>query len=373
MISLKDFRYYMPTEVFCGKDIVNKKADLFLNYGKKAFIITGRNSSKRNGSLDDVISILKEKNIHYCIFNEIEEKPSLEIVARAADIGKREEVDFIIGIGGGSPIDAAKGIGILIRNKDIHVEELFSQQQFESIPIIALPTTAGTGTEVTPYAIFTDHKMKTKRNFSQKVFPKIAFLDPKYLMTTSEDVTINTAVDALSHLIEGYLTTKANFLSDATAEKGMKLFGQCMEALENRKFTYKIREKLLLVSTLGGKVIAQTGTSLPHGMGYPLTYFKGVPHGKANGILLKEYLNLCSNKEKVNNIFTCMGLSNIEEFGVFIEKIIDKDIIIGEEEINQYVEAMVSNEAKLKNHPDKVTKEDILKIYTDSMKLIGYS
>lgn len=365
---MKDFRYYMPTEVFYGRDIINQKADLFFYYGKKAFIITGRNSSKRNGSLDDVINILKEKNIHYCIFNEIEENPSLETVERAADIGKREKVDFIIGIGGGSPIDAAKGIGILIRNKDIHIEELFSEYQFESIPIIAVPTTAGTGTEVTPYAIFTDHKLKTKRNFCQKVFPKAALLDPKYLMTTSDNVTINTAVDALSHLIEGYLTTKANFLSDAAAEKGMRLFGQCMEALQNRKFTYKIREKLLLVSTLGGMVIAQTGTSLPHGMGYPLTYFKGVPHGKANGLLLKEYLNLCSDKEKVNNIFTCMGLNNIEEFAVFIEKIIDKDIIIGEEEINQYAEAMVSNEAKLKNHPDKVTKEDILKIYTDSME-----
>lgn len=365
---MKDFRYYMPTEVFSGKDIVNKKADLFLQYGKKAFIITGRNSSKRNGSLDDVINILKEKSIHYCIFNEIEENPSLETVERAADIGKREEVDFIIGIGGGSPIDSAKGIGILIRNKDLHIEELFSKEQFKSIPIIAVPTTAGTGTEVTPYAIFTDHKLKTKRNFSQKVFPKVALLDPKYLMTTSESVTINTAIDALSHLIEGYLTVKANFLSDAAAEKGLILFGQCMKALENREYTYEIREKLLLVSTLGGMVIAQTGTSLPHGMGYPLTYFKGVSHGKANGILLKEYLNLCSDKEKVNNIFTCMGLSNIEEFGEFIEKIIDKDIIIDEQEIDQYAESMVSNEAKLKNHPDKVTKADILKIYTDSLK-----
>lgn len=365
---MKECRYYMPTEVFFGKDIINKKAELFLNYGKKAFIITGRNSSKRNGSLDDVINILKERNIHYCIFNEIEENPSLETVEKAADIGKREEVDFIIGIGGGSPIDAAKGIGILIGNKDLHIEKLFSKDQFESIPIIAIPTTAGTGTEVTPYAIFTDHKLKTKRNFSQKVFPKVALLDPKYLMTTSESVTINTAVDALSHLIEGYLTVNANFLSDAAAEKGMKLFGQCMKALENREFTYEIREKLLLVSTLGGMVIAQTGTSLPHGMGYPLTYFKDVPHGKANGILLKEYLNLCSDKEKVNNIFMCMGLRNLEEFGAFIEKIIDKDIIVDKEEINQYAEAMVSNEAKLKNHPDKVTKKDILKIYTDSVK-----
>ncbi|MCY6371439.1 iron-containing alcohol dehydrogenase family protein [Clostridium ganghwense] len=365
---MKDFRYFMSTEVFYGKNIINEKADLFTNYGKKAFIITGRNSSKRNGSLDDVINILKEKNIDYCIFNEIEENPSLETVEKAADKGKMEGVDFIIGIGGGSPIDSAKGIGILIKNENASVEDLFSEQKLESIPIIAIPTTAGTGTEVTPYAIFTDHRVKTKRNFSQKIFPKVALLDSKYLMTTPDSVTINTAVDALSHLVEGYLTTKANVLSDAAAEKGVSLFGECMEALKKREFTYEIREKLLLISTLGGIVIAQTGTSLPHGMGYSLTYFKGVPHGKANGLLLKSYLEMCSDKKKVNKILECMKLNNLEELEEFIKAIMDKDILINEEEIDKYSETIINNAAKLKNHPDKVTKKDIVRIYVNRLK-----
>ncbi|MCY6483417.1 iron-containing alcohol dehydrogenase family protein [Clostridium aestuarii] len=364
---MKDFRYFMPTEIFYGKNIVKNKAELIESFGKRAFVITGKSSSKKNGSLEDVINVLKEKNVDYYIFDEVEENPSLETVEKAAQIGREKDVDYIIGIGGGSPIDTSKAVGIMLKNKEAEIENLFTEPKLESIPIIAIPTTAGTGTEVTPYAIFTDHRVKTKRNFYQKVFPKVAFLDAKYLMTAPESVTINTAIDALSHLIEGYLTTKANFLSDAVAEKGIKIFGECIEAMKNRDFTYEIREKLLLMSTLGGMVITQTGTSLPHGMGYSLTYFKGIPHGRANGLLLKAYLELCHDKKKVNNILTLINLNSLNEFGCFLQEILGRKESINKEEMNEYAEVIINNKAKLKNHPDKVTKEDIFNIYKKSL------
>lgn len=364
---MSNFQYFMPTKVFCGKDIISKNKSLFGNYGKKAFIITGKNSSKINGSLEDVINALNESEIEYCIFNNVEENPSIETVETAVEIGRNEKVDFLIGIGGGSPIDAAKAIGILINNPEYNGYDIFTAPPLASLPLIAVPTTAGTGTEVTPYAILTDNKARTKRNFGQKVFPEIALLDASYLMNTPDNITINTAVDALSHLIEGYLSIKSNLLSDSAAEKGLLLFWECIDALKDKDFSFEIREKLLLSSTLGGIVIAQSGTSLPHGMGYALTYSKNIPHGKANGLLLKSYLELCGNNPKVKNILSILELNSLDKFGQFILNLVVKDCSVTEAEIRNYTKSMISNTSKLKNHPGEVTEKDIYEMYITSL------
>jgi len=362
-----EFQYYMPTKVLLGENVVINNSELFSKLGAKAFIITGKSSSKKNGSLEDVIKALNKYNISYCIFDEVEENPSLETVEKASAMGRIEGVDFIIGIGGGSPIDSSKAIGVLVKNKDCNVEDLFSKTKLSSLPIVALPTTAGTGTEVTHYAIFTDHKLKTKRNFGQQVFPEIALLDAKYLNSTSDNVTINTAIDALSHLIEGYLSAKANILGDTFSEKGLQLFSECLDALRDRNFSSEVREKLLLASTLGGVVIAQAGTSLPHGMGYPLTYFNGIPHGRANGLILKAYLELCSKMDKLVKILSILKFKDIDEFGNYIEGLIGKETSVSEEQIIDYSKTMISNKDKLKNHSFDVTEEDIFNMYKKSL------
>ncbi|WP_392486748.1 iron-containing alcohol dehydrogenase family protein [Haloimpatiens sp. FM7315] len=364
---MKSFSYFMPTKILCGKDVIINNADLLKSFGKKAFIITGKASSKKNGSLKDLTKALEKQNIEYVIFDEVEENPSMEMVEKAASIGKSEKVDFIIGLGGGSSLDSAKGIGVLIKNKEAKKEDLFLAKKLESIEVIAIPTTAGTGSEVTQYAIFTDHRSKTKKGFSHSVFPKIAFLDAKYLMSTPDSVTINTGVDALSHLIEGYLTINASVLSDALSKEGMALFSECREAFLKREFTYEIREKLILMSTIAGMVIAESGTSLPHGMGYALTYFHNIPHGKANGLLLKEYLSFCEDKKKVNNILEILNMKDLDEFGGFLKELLGSFKGVNEKEINEYTETMINNKAKLKNHPFEVKREDILNIYKNSL------
>ncbi len=364
---MKDFNYLMPTKVLFGKDILEKNKDVLKKYGEKCLIVTGKSSSKKNGSLDDVKRLLNELCIEYSIFDEIEENPTIELVEKGGEFARKEEIDFIIAIGGGSPIDAAKGIGVFAKNKEFKKENLFEQPLKESVSIIAIPTTAGTGSEVTPYAIYTDHRAKTKKNFTHKIFPEIAFLDPKYTETVPYNITVNTAVDAFSHLLEGYLNVNANILSDAAAEKGIKLFGECMNALYNKEINYEIREKLLLMSTLGGVVIAQCGTSLPHGMGYHLTYYHHISHGKANGVLLPAYLRLCekSNKDKVDTVIELLGIGCIKDFSDFIKLTLVDEFKLAQEEITTYSEFMMENAAKLKNHPDKVTREDIETIYKE--------
>lgn len=360
--------FYMPTKIFSGENIVLKKAEELKNLGQKAMIVTGRRSSKINGSLREMEEALTKVSISYVIFDEVEENPSLETITGAAEVGKREKVDFIVGIGGGSPLDAAKFIGILIHNPELIGEDVFQKKDLKSIPIVAVPTTAGTGSEVTQYAVITLHREQTKKNYGQTIFPTLAFLDSRYTEDLAWRITVNTAVDALSHLVEGYLNRNASLLSDAIAEAGLKIWGKCVDSLLTVSFDRDIREKLLLASTLGGILIAQTGTSLPHGMGYPLTYHKGVPHGLANCVLYVEYLRVFQNREKVDKLPGLLGLKDYRTLEDVLMKLTKVDVTVTDEEIEEYALAMTENKAKLVNHPEEITYEEIYNIYRKSLK-----
>ncbi len=150
-----EFKYIMPTQIYFGKDVVLKNKEVFSTIGSKALIVTGRSSAKKNGSYDDVKKALIETGIEYVLFDEVEENPSLETIEKGSNIGKDNNVDFVIGIGGGSPMDAAKAMAVFIKNPEINKDNIFSSGKLKSIPVVAVPTTSGTGSEVTQYSIVT--------------------------------------------------------------------------------------------------------------------------------------------------------------------------------------------------------------------------
>ena len=362
-----DFKYLMPTQIYFGEDVVLKNKEVFSQIGTKALIITGRSSAKKNGSYDDVAKALSERGIEYLLFDEIEENPSLETIEKGGQIGKENHVDFVIGIGGGSPMDAAKAIAVFVKNPEINMDNIFDRGELESIPVVAVATTSGTGSEVTQYSIVTSNKEKTKKNLGQSIFPKVAFLDSQYTFDLPYDITVNTTVDAFTHLVEGYLNSNSTYMSDIYGEKGFELFKYCFEKLVNKELDSEFRSSVMLASALGGMQIAQNGTSLPHGMGYPLTYFKGLPHGLANGVLTIEYLKSFKKQTKIEKMLNILGLASLEELKVIFEKLIDVKIDITVEEIKEYSRDFSSNEAKLKNHTEKVEFEDIVRIYSNSL------
>ncbi len=362
-----NFKFYMPTNVVIGRNVVVDNYILFKEHGRKALIVTGKNSAKINGSLNDVIKALSMADINYEIFDKVEENPSLETIEEAAKLGKNSKVDFVIGIGGGSPLDASKAIAVMIKNPEITKDTIITNKTLEALDVVAVPTTSGTGSETTQYSIVTVHKEKTKKNLGQSIFPKLALLDGKYTEFLGKETTINTAVDAFSHLVESYLNINANLITDGIIEKALGLWGQCIESLMSGELSLEHRDKLMLISTMAGMVIAQTGTSLPHGMGYPLTYFKNIPHGLANGCLYKEYLNIFKNRQKVDNIWRLLGLKSYEELKVVLSKLATVNIKLTEDEIKEYTDGMWNNKAKLKNHPEDITYDDIYKIYKNSL------
>ncbi|MDU2063479.1 MAG: iron-containing alcohol dehydrogenase family protein [Sporomusaceae bacterium] len=329
--------FYMPTKVFFGENCLAEQAAQFKQLGTKAFIATGK-SSAQNGSLAAVIAALTASNIDYTLFDRISSNPSVTLVREAAQLAREAKADFIIGIGGGSPMDAAKAIAVLTYNEVDDIRLFSGPYDQPVLPVVAVPTTAGTGSEVTQYSILTNEKEETKTSIANEViFPKLAFLDPEFMADLPQRVTIHTAVDALSHAVEGYLSTKATTISSLVATESMTLLGECLKQL-TEPIDQSVRAKLLYASMLGGMVIAHTGTTAVHAMGYSLTYFKGIDHGRANGLLLGEYLAVLapSHPEKVQEVLRCLGFSQVEEFKNVLDSLLGEKESVTTEELERF-------------------------------------
>ena len=363
-------RFFVPTDIYVEKDCVKNHAQNILAVGKRALIMTGRHSAAANGSLDDVTEVLKAGKIPYQIFNEVEENPSTDTVGKAALIAREFNADFIIGIGGGSAIDAAKAAALLIANPRLNADDLHKapSHPLNHAPIVAVPTTCGTGSEATPVAIITNHKIHLKKSIPHVIFPALALVDGKYLASAKKQLIVNTAVDALAHMIESILNVKSNLFNRMCPEYGLKLWGECKDSINAATIDAALYEKLMLTSTIAGMSIAQTSTAVPHGMSYDLTLNAGVPHGPAVGYFLAAYAEVCAKfvPQDVEKILSLLGLKSIEEFAEMIRKLIGTCTVTREMR-DKFAAAMKVNRSKLDLVPGKITPADIDYIYEKSL------
>lgn len=350
---------YMPTKVYSEKDCVKNHGKEISYFGKKAMIITGKNSSRKNGSLWDMEEVLRSQQISYMIFDEIEENPSVETVMKAREAGLLEKVDFVIGIGGGSPLDAAKAIALMIANPNETEEVLYEARELNYLPVVCVPTTCGTGSEVTPYSILTLHKKRTKQSISHRIFPALALLDAAYLASMPRDGLVNTCVDALAHLIESYLNTNSNELNRIYAREGLALWQQFKEVLQKDEIAEKDYEKMMHASMIAGMAITHTGTSLPHGLSYGVTYELGVPHGKAVGMFLGEYVEVYRNKEDVEEVLRLLAFEDVSTFRQYLRELLGV-VEVEEALMQKNVQGLLVNKAKLKNYPFDITEQELM-------------
>lgn len=362
-------RFYVPSDIYVEKNcVLNHRQDI-IAMGQRAFIVTGRHSARRNGSLDDVVSVLTEAGIPYEIFDEVEENPSVETIVKAAQMGRDFHADYVIGIGGGSPLDASKAIALLIANPEEDGSCLYEARKLGHLPVVAVPTTCGTGSEATPVSVLTNHAKKIKKSIPYKIFPALALVDGKYLASAKKSLIVNTAVDALAHMVESYLNSKSNLYNRLFPEYGIKLWAENKEALLSEEpLDEKQYELLMLVATIAGMAIAHTGTGLPHGMSYDLTYHYNVPHGPACGYFLGAYMEVCSRQcpEDVNRILELLGMKDLHEFSAYLTNLIGT-YEIDKEAKETFIAAMEHNEGKLSAAPCPVTPEDVRYIYDKSL------
>ncbi|MEA1962432.1 MAG: iron-containing alcohol dehydrogenase family protein [Bacillota bacterium] len=355
-----------PTKVFFGRGVVQEQAMELQTLGSKALIVTGKGgSSRRNGALDDVCAALEKASIEWEIFDEVEANPSVGNVRRGSEIARSIKADFVIGVGGGSPIDAAKGIAI-VRLNEISDEDLFNLNYGEVLPIVAVPTTAGTGTEVTSASILTSDKFQTKIGIrSTSLIPKIAYLDPAYTSQMPWQITADTAVDAYSHAIESYLSFKNTPLSTLFSEKALHILGRELKVIAQKKeLKSKNRDALMYGSYLAGMAISLTGVSIPHAIGYSLTYFKGLSHGQANGIVLPAWLEFNVKKSQSPRITTALkasSLQSVDELHYLMEILCGKPPVSTVEERNLFVEQSLQSK-NMYNNIVIPQKEDVIHI-----------
>ena len=392
-------RFYVPTDIYVEKDCVKNHAKELLAVGKRALIVTGHSSAKVNGSLNDVTEVLNAGGVAYQIFDKVEENPSTDTVGKGAQIAREFGAEFIIGIGGGSAIDAAKAMAILLVNPSVNADELHKapSHPLDHAPVVAVPTTCGTGSEATPVAIITNHKINLKKSIPHRIFPVLALVDGKYLASAKKQLIVNTAVDALAHMVESILNVHSNMLNRMCPEYGLKLWGECKEALiasvaannatakciiagnaaqdaaqnasENAApIDASLYEKLMYTSTIAGMSIAMTSTAVPHGMSYDLTLSKDTPHGPAVGYFLAAYVEVCQKKvpADVEKILSLLGLKNIEEFAAMLRKLIGTCTVTRELR-DKFATAMKTNHSKLDLVPGGITPDEVEYIYDKSL------
>jgi len=364
---MTELKYLMPTRVLMGKDCIVTNSGEFAKFGKKALIVTGSTSSRTNGSLADVISALAKNGQSYEIFDTVPPNPGVDCVYMGAGIAKKTGCDFVIALGGGSPMDAAKVIALLAI-KEIPVDRLFAGDYgSEILPMVFIPTTAGTGSEVTPYAIITNEAAETKTGIATPLFfPRLALLDAKYMESLSKRTMINTVIDSLSHSIEGIISNRASMLTDTLATKAIELVGENFPSLADSSLTFEMRENLLLASSLGGMVISNTGTTLLHAMGYSLTYFKDIDHGRANGLLLVSYLQFVQKKrpDLVQKVLRPLKMNSLSGLKFMLEKLLGEKEIISREELVSFAKKAITSK-NLNNCVVVPDENDVLSIFSD--------
>ena len=355
-------KFYMPVRVYDEQECVALHGEELASLGTKALIVTGKKSAQRSGALNDVCTVLMMYGTPWYVFSGVEENPSVETVRKAACAGRAEHCDFVIGIGGGSPMDAAKAAAFLMKQEDPQTADLYDASlSSEAVPVAAVPTTCGTGSEVTGVSVLTLHEKRTKKSIPHKIFPVLALIDGKYLAGAHQTMITNTSVDALAHMMESYLSKKADAYSQAFAIEGMKIWSRCRDVLDGTRKAEEADFALLMrASTFAGMAIAQTGTSVPHALSYILTYEDHIAHGKACGLFLARFVKEAAPEDR-DPILAAAGFSDISEFEAWIDKVF-AGTDVSHETLQRAYDTVVKDEVRMTGSRVAVDAEALKRI-----------
>lgn len=357
--------FYMPTKVFFGRNCIRGHMDELTRLGSRALIVTDKIASKLNGSEKDVVEILEQAGITFEIFEDVEANPTIGVVRAGLARCEAFQADFLIAIGGGSPMDTAKAISVLAR-QPLSDDVLFSTTLRDDVlPLVCVPTTAGTGSEVTPYAMVIDEKTGVKNNLnSPYMFAKVAFLDPQYTMTLPLRGTINTAIDAMTHALESIWAVTTNPLVQSMAWEAVAHIAKAFPHMHEGCLTEEDRGHLMLGSVMGGMVVSQTRTTALHGMSYPMTSHAHIPHGRAMCLILSNYVRFWQRyePEMVERLLGLMCLADVNAFEKMMDYFLGRKERLTEEQIQAYADEVMGKH-NIQNTRAPITRDDVVAIY----------
>ncbi len=366
-----DFNINMPIKVVSGQKAVKNNSHLLKAFGRKCIIVTGGSSANLSGALSDVESALQKERIEYTVFSKIGPNPRLDDCHEGAREAVSFGAEFVIGIGGGSPLDAAKAVAVYAANPSFSQNDIYAyslDERNRALPIVCIGTTAGTGSEVGRVSVLTSPETGRKKSISpDDCYPSLTFADPAYTQSMPFDITASTALDALSHVLEGYMSVKCGDIPTLFGEKAIELIWEGLSFLYETKALpdEAMREKLYYGSLYAGITLAYCGTAFPHPLGYVLTENYGVPHGKACAAFMCEFISR-SMKYTPERAKRAMRIMNTDEEA--FKKVIQAltalpEIKMTEEEIEKYCERFDTVPANFRFSPGGFTKEDAVEIF----------
>jgi alcohol dehydrogenase class IV len=367
---MRDFDWHLPTKIVFGKGRLSELAEKIDPGRRRILIVTDKTIASRTDALDRVRTHLAGRET--AVFDGVQENPSFENVEAGSRLARDFEAELIFGLGGGSAMDAAKGIALKARNYG-PLECYLRGDPIEDdpLPVVCVPTTAGTGSEVTPYAVFTDTAGADKVGFSHpKLFPELALIDPVLTYTMPETVVINTGLDVLAHAAEAYLSAMSYPLNDTLALHALETARSRLPGAARKN--PDDMDHMAFAAMLAGIAIANASTILPHIAGYPLTVRHRVPHGRASAVMLAAVLPFLrkhsSAPEKIAVLDRMFGGpagfgACLRDLGVPTKL---SDYGVREEEIPLFVQkTIVKGDVKIT--PAEVTKEDLAGIYRSAL------
>lgn len=329
--NLDSYQYFMPTHMECGQGLARKTGEFLKPYTKdKVLIVTDPGVRKAN-ILEPVEASLKQYSIPYDIFDEVEPNPTSKVVDKATAFLQKSNYDLILAVGGGSSIDTAKAIAVMANNSGSILDyEGVNKIPNPSLPLVAIPTTAGTGSEATPSTVVTNTQTLFKTAIlSPYLYPKLAILDPELTLKLPPSITAATGMDALTHAIESYTSKLASPVSQSFAIHAVKMIGDNLHKAYFVGTDMESRKNMLVASFIAGIAFAHSRLGNVHAISHTFGGVFNIPHGIANATLLPYVLafNLPACPEKFKDIAAALGedvsgLSAMEAGGKAIEAVV---------------------------------------------------
>ncbi len=382
-----DFSYYMPAHLIFGRGKAKETGAYVKSLGNKALIVTGRSSAKKAGFLDLVTKSLEKEGIDWVLFDEIEPNPLTTTIDKGVKLARENKVDFVIGLGGGSPMDSAKAIAFGVKQEGSIADYLGAQPAGEALPIALITTTAGTGSEANKNAVLTNPETYAKKALSApSTYPKISIIDPELMLTVPKKVTASTGIDVFFHCMESYLSKRSHPLSEPLSLEGMRLVVENLKGAYDDGRNIEYRERMAWANTIAGIAINLAGNCGIHALGHPISAYYDIPHGETLASVSLAFLrfSIPEAAEKLAKVARILGVKGegmsdievaekgIEAFETFL-KSLDLPIRIsafgiGEEDIEKLAQNAYNNSFhNFKSSPREMTLDDARKLYIESL------
>ena len=384
----QSFTVTQPTRIRFGVDAINDLPALVKELGgSKVFLVVDPGLIKA-GLVERITAPLAKAKIAFELYDQVDPEPGLKLADNGAKLAKKAKCDCVVGAGGGSAMDVAKAVSILLTNGGKAEDYLgLGKIKKPGVPKIMIPTSAGTGAEVTFTAVFINEKTKSKGGMNgDPLYPEAAILDPALTVSLPPHITATTGVDALTHALEAFVSTQAHAISDMYALEAIELISSNLVKAYAHGGNLEARSNMLLGSLLAGKALATAGVGLVHAMAYPLGGMFGIPHGLANAVLLPYVMayNLIGNPARFAMLAEVMGAKvdglperEAAEAGVEFVYRMNQDLgipaslaelKIPAKKIPEMAKIALTVTRPVENNPRKPSLEDVIRVYETAME-----